>query len=763
MLRKLSVKFHRILPIIILTVLPLILFHQVLQSQVIVTGDFSGSDLLDLHLPFKYALHQAIVNKNLPLWNKDMAMGFPVLAEGQTGVFFPTNLIFSLLPPIDALDLSVMAVFAVSALTAYLFFRSLKKSITASIYGAIIFAFSGYFITRFKHLNLVNSASLFPLMLYAAHEYFESTKLRFVVLSAVTFALMIFAGHPQITYYNTFMFIIFCCYLAYKKYKSDKTKAITCLINITLVSILLGVLLSAVQIIPTLELTLKSPRAITSESPSGLYPFGIQNLMTFISPYYFGNPADATYNKDIRTFGIFWENTTYISLAGILFALVMIARILLKKDSKDYNRFFLFFGLFSLLLMFGPSTPLFPLLYKYIPLMNLFRFPNRFNLYLIFSLAYLSIGGMEFAVETIIKRTQFRAKNISTKSSEDQVQINWPFSKSQTMLMISAFTFLDLIVFGYAYIGYLPKNEVTKAPELVSQVSENSQMYRTFSITQYTDNPYSALGWKKSQDAILASRKTLPPNNNLLFDIPYFNDRGWFEGGLSISRRNTVENYLLNSNPNPYITTKVLGTYSVKYILSYSDLSGFEINKIKDFELGKDFAAKLNLYQDDLAIPRLSYVPEAEYQPDENKVFSEILTLDQNPAKSVIVEDKPTTIPPQFKGSLDEFKNNNPVKFMKDTNSEITISAEIKNHGFLLLNDIYYPGWKVFVDGKEDKILRANYLVRAVELNPGKHEVRFIYDPLSFKVGAGLTLGTIILLTASFGLHQIRSKRKHKS
>ncbi|MBH0204076.1 MAG: YfhO family protein [Nitrospira sp.] len=66
--------------------------------------------------------------------------------------------------------------------------------------------------------------------------------------------------------------------------------------------------------------------------------------------------------------------------------------------------------------------------------------------------------------------------------------------------------------------------------------------------------------------------------------------------------------------------------------------------------------------------------------------------------------------------------------------------------GILVLTDAFYPGWKVRVDGEEQKILRANYLFRAVALPAGNHKVEFIYDPASFKVGLMISLGTAGLL-----------------
>ena len=63
-----------------------------------------------------------------------------------------------------------------------------------------------------------------------------------------------------------------------------------------------------------------------------------------------------------------------------------------------------------------------------------------------------------------------------------------------------------------------------------------------------------------------------------------------------------------------------------------------------------------------------------------------------------------------------------------------------------ILSDAYYPGWKVFVDGKERKIVRANHGLRGVKVKPGDNVVEFLYQPWSFRIGlwaAAMGLGLV--------------------
>ena len=87
------------------------------------------------------------------------------------------------------------------------------------------------------------------------------------------------------------------------------------------------------------------------------------------------------------------------------------------------------------------------------------------------------------------------------------------------------------------------------------------------------------------------------------------------------------------------------------------------------------------------------------------------------------------------------------------------VDARLSDSGVLVLTDAFYPGWKVFVDGKEHTIRRANYLFRGVELPSGAHQVEFVYDPLSFKIGLIVSLLTVVFLIAVPLASAIRRKR----
>jgi hypothetical protein len=80
------------------------------------------------------------------------------------------------------------------------------------------------------------------------------------------------------------------------------------------------------------------------------------------------------------------------------------------------------------------------------------------------------------------------------------------------------------------------------------------------------------------------------------------------------------------------------------------------------------------------------------------------------------------------------------VEIISESNNGLGLQVKAAEDSLLVLSDTYYPGWKAFVDGKETKIYRADYTFRAIPLNAGTHRVEFVYDPMSFKLGAGVTI-----------------------
>ena len=86
--------------------------------------------------------------------------------------------------------------------------------------------------------------------------------------------------------------------------------------------------------------------------------------------------------------------------------------------------------------------------------------------------------------------------------------------------------------------------------------------------------------------------------------------------------------------------------------------------------------------------------------------------------------------------------------------------------GLAVFSEIYYPaGWKAYVDGEEKPILRADYVLRALLIDEGEHEVEFVFAPDSFVVGRDISLASsiaILVLLAGAVLYSVLFADKRK-
>jgi len=88
-----------------------------------------------------------------------------------------------------------------------------------------------------------------------------------------------------------------------------------------------------------------------------------------------------------------------------------------------------------------------------------------------------------------------------------------------------------------------------------------------------------------------------------------------------------------------------------------------------------------------------------------------------------------------------------PVEVVEATFNTYAVRAQVAVPSLLVYSDTYYEGWRAFVDGGEVPIARANHAFKAVRVDPGEHLVRFVFDPLSFRIGAAVSgLGLVFVV-----------------
>ena len=85
-------------------------------------------------------------------------------------------------------------------------------------------------------------------------------------------------------------------------------------------------------------------------------------------------------------------------------------------------------------------------------------------------------------------------------------------------------------------------------------------------------------------------------------------------------------------------------------------------------------------------------------------------------------------------------ESQNKVELVNYENNKIFLKTRNSQAGLLVLTDSFDSGWEVSIDKKKSEIFRADYNLRAVAVSGGEHEIEFLYEPKSFKIGLRISL-----------------------
>jgi hypothetical protein len=174
----------------------------------------------------------------------------------------------------------------------------------------------------------------------------------------------------------------------------------------------------------------------------------------------------------------------------------------------------------------------------------------------------------------------------------------------------------------------------------------------------------------------------------------------------------------------------LLRALNVKYITSFQPLTEGDITLLHHFPEHSSWLYTLNR-----SVPRAYIVPKVTEEREPLAILARLSSAEFDPINEVILE---RPLPISEKKDLKA-----EAKIVKYTNNRVDVQASLNGSGILVLADSFYPGWRVYVDGNETKILRANFLFRGVPLTAGQHLVEFRYQPRSFTIGLSISLITL--------------------
>jgi hypothetical protein len=159
--------------------------------------------------------------------------------------------------------------------------------------------------------------------------------------------------------------------------------------------------------------------------------------------------------------------------------------------------------------------------------------------------------------------------------------------------------------------------------------------------------------------------------------------------------------------------------------------------------VGYDFASggprplpPYTVYENARAFPRAFVVPEARPLPGRDEVLEVLAAADFR--AGVFLEGWDGSARPG--GGAAAFRA---AEVVECRPNRVALRVEPGPAGFLVLADVWYPGWTCMVDGRPAPLYRADYLFRAVELPEGAREVVFTFAPQSYRRGRAVSFAAL--------------------
>ncbi len=705
-------------------------------------GDFSGQ-----FVAFAAYQYQRFAAGEVPLWDPYNNGGLPFIGDTQAAVFYPPRLVTIGLSKLaggwtyHALELEMTLHVLACSLFMYLLVRRMTLGQTGSVFGSligsVIFSYGG-FMQSYPPLQLalLEAAIWIPLAVLGIYEATRGDKLnwRWLLLTGFAFGISWMAGHPQTSWFSTYLLAVYLIFRGYQRHYSWRV-----IISGILVFGILGGALAAVQLLPGLEYLAHTARTgLTFDAKGNGFP--IQDVVQFIFPNIVSQ----------------WS-PLYIGIIG----LVLVGIALWRRLPESI--FWCTTDLLVLGLSFGKNSPIYAFFYNVLPGLRFFRGQERGAFVVAFSLALLAGIGAAHLISWD-KLQDFKATRriqqaligiiILCSTVLAFAMVVWmgnhdaygPYIQPVALSVLLAVLTLVSIAWLLNAPRSLPRQGLVVSLlifDLFSLSMDNRFNYDPVP-------PYKQLAFQpppmvtgaltdKDIPFRVDGYRVLTDNYGSLYDVadmrgisPLFLDG---------------PNRIINSD---LINPKAWELFAVRYV--YTDWEQMPVPSTI-IASGEDRYGKVNMHHLTDPRPFASLIHDMRMVSNDAEAMALVKDGNVDLRHTVILEQQPDI--PMHKDAItgatatvSEYK---PESFTIITNSP--------TNAILSVAHPYYPGWVATIDDQPVTILRAYGALTAVAVPVGSHSIVFKYDPLSYKLGAIISLVAWISVIVMGGMSLYRGNR----
>jgi uncharacterized membrane protein YfhO len=767
-------------PLIELPWLPVWLAPLVLFSPLIFTGRplYWGAVFLQF-TPWRVEAFNQVLAGHLPLWNSLNGMGAPLAANYQSALFYPpTWLLMPFYVWGGAGGLAMGETWSVvlhliwSGIGMIFLMKQLGCGKLSQTIAALAFSLSGYLVTRAGFLSINAAVAWLPWVILAAERFVDAPKpaLKAILGSGLVIGMLLLAGHAQTAFYTL---LLACCWVLFRGWRSGWKTALSKAFFWGL-SVLLGCGLAAIQLIPTAEYLMESQRAAEIGYDYAVnYSFLPWRFLTLLMANLFGTPADGTY---LLKADAYWEDAIYIGLLPLVLGMGALILAMRRKRTDDSHRtrgltiFLTVASIVATLIALGNYTPIFPFLYQYIPTFDLFQAPARWMIWLVFAFSVMAGFGAE-------------AWHKPGKWGRFSLNLSLALGVTMTVIALLAATLVPEIpgVFTKAFtilgVSIVLGCILAKTNPLTSEIKDRKVSLWQWAVVLFVsvDLLVASWGFHQGADPSLYEKATAAAkevkaqaNGGRIYISPddlqqlqydtFFNFRDFRMDGKWDALANAVL-----PNTNLYGGLASLNNFDPLVPGRHSKLMTVleEVDEPTRLNLLRRMGVTL------IALPdgeggKVHFVP---LSGSIRSRWTDCSFLFENPDKALI-------------NYLEQVKLNGPViltwyeypesdcvnskaeiRLSDEHSASIALKVASGARGWLVLSDIYYPGWKVYIDHQQDYVVDVDYFLRGVNVDEGEHVIRMEYKPFCFYAGCCITIICIIVILGIWIFEHRKEKR----